>query len=238
MRESPTAERRSSSRVLLVDEDDDNREMIAVALESAGYHVDRAATAREAMARLRQGKYRLVVGHYGLPDKSAGAMLKEAKADGLMEATAALIITGQPDLAAADGHPVMAKPLDITRLLHQVRLVCGPASAPAPAAATPEATPAPVELALYVSLPWPSSLKAQRNLQEVLAGFEESQVRLAVYDLAREPDRAETDGILFLPTLVKQSPEPRAWVMGDLSDRRVLSNLLLMCGLEPRKNKR
>jgi CheY-like chemotaxis protein len=226
--------------VLLVDEDEDNREMIAVALESAGYHVDRAATASEAVARLRQAKYRLVVGHYGLPDKTAGAMLKEAKADGLMEATAALIITGQPDLAAADGHPVMAKPLDITRLLHQVRLVCGPASAPAPAPAAPapQATPAPVELALYVSLPWPSSLKAQRNLQEVLAGFEESQVRLAVYDLAREPGRAETDGILFLPTLVKQSPEPRAWVMGDLSDRRVLSNLLLMCGLEPRKSRR
>ena len=43
---------------------------------------------------------------------------------------------------------------------------------------------------------------------------------------------------MFSPTLVKRSPEPRAWVMGDLSDRRVLSNLLLMCGLEPRKLKR
>jgi circadian clock protein KaiB len=97
------------------------------------------------------------------------------------------------------------------------------------------ATPAPVELALYVSLPRPSSLKAHRNLQAVLAGFEESQVRLVVHDLARDPGRAEADGIVFLPTLVKQSPEPRAWVMGDLSDRKVLSNLLLMCGLEPRK---
>jgi CheY-like chemotaxis protein len=227
----------SSPCVLLVDEDDDNREMIAVALESAGYQVDRAATAGEAMARLRQRKYRLVVGHYGLPDQTAGAMLKEAKAAGLMEETAALIITGQPDLAAADGLPVIAKPLDITKLLRQVGLVCGPAPAPAPAAA-PVATPAPVELALYVSLPWPSSLKAHRNLQAVLAGFEESQVRLVVHDLARDPGRAEADGIVFLPTLVKQSPEPRAWVMGDLSDRRVLSNLLLMCGLEPRKTPR
>jgi circadian clock protein KaiB len=224
----------SSPCVLLVDEDDDNREMIAVALESAGYQVDRAATAGEAMARLRQRKYRLVVGHYGLPDQTAGAMLKEAKAAGLMEETAAVIITGQPDLAAADGLPVIAKPLDITKLLRQVGLVCGPAPAPAPAAA-PVATPAPVELALYVSLPWPSSLKAHRNLQAVLAGFEESQVRLVVHDLARDPGRAEADGIVFLPTLVKQSPEPRAWVMGDLSDRKVLSNLLLMCGLEPRK---
>jgi circadian clock protein KaiB len=227
----------SSPCVLLVDEDDDNREMIAVALESAGYQVDRAATAGEAMARLRQRKYRLVVGHYGLPDQTAGAMLKEAKAAGLMEETAALIITGQPDLAAADGLPVIAKPLDITKLLRQVGLVCGPAPAPAPAAA-PVATPASVELALYVSLPWPSSLKAHRNLQAVLAGFEESQVRLVVHDLARDPGRAEADGIVFLPTLVKQSPEPRAWVMGDLSDRRVLSNLLLMCGLEPRKTPR
>ena len=226
-----------SSRVLLVDEDDDNREMIAVALESAGYQVDRAATAAEALAYLRRGKYRLVVGHYGLPDQTAGAMLKEAKADGLMEETAALIVTGQPDLAAADGVPVIAKPLDITRLLRQVELVCGPAPEPV-RAASPSATPAPVDLALYVSLPWPSSLKAQRNLKAVLAGFEKSQIHLVVHDLARDPGRAETDGIVFLPTLVKQSPEPRAWVMGDLSDRRVLANLLLMCGLEPRKTPR
>jgi circadian clock protein KaiB len=228
----------SSPRVLLVDEDDDNREMIAVALESAGYDVDRAASAGEAIARLRERRYRLVIGHYGLPDKTAGAMLKEAKAEGLMEETAALIITGQPELAAADGLDVIAKPLDIARLLRQVGVVCGPAPARAPARVAAGEAVTPVELALYVSLPWPSSLKAHRNLQKVLAGFEPSQVRLIVHDLAKDPARAEADGIVFLPTLVKQSPEPRAWVMGDLSDRRVLSNLLLMCGLEPRKSKR
>jgi hypothetical protein len=97
---------------------------------------------------------------------------------------------------------------------------------------------APVELALYLSLPWPSSLKAKRNLEKVLSSFQASQVRLTIYDLAKDPHRAEMDGIVFSPTLVKQWPEPRAWVMGDLSDRRVLANLLLMCGLEPRKSRR
>jgi CheY-like chemotaxis protein len=227
----------SASRILLVDEDDDNRDMIAVALESAGYEVDRTATAAEALALLRQRKYRLIVGHYGLPDQDAVAMLKDAKAEGLLEHTAALIITGQPDPIVAEGLDVIRKPLDIRRLLHQVNTVAGPA--PRPSRSVPGGPAArPVELALYVSLPWPSSVKAQRNLQSVLAEIPAGQVRLTVYDLAKDPGRAETDGIVFAPTLVKLYPEPRAWVMGDLSDRQVLVNLLLMCGLEPRRKPR
>jgi hypothetical protein len=119
-----------------------------------------------------------------------------------------------------------------------VAAAAGGKSAGGSAEAAAEAAAAPVELALYVTLPWPSSLKAKRNLDRVLSGFSRSQVRLTVFDLAREPERAEQDGIVFSPTLVKRSPEPRAWVMGDLSDRKVLANLLLMCGLEPRKKPR
>jgi hypothetical protein len=132
---------------------------------------------------------------------------------------------------------LIRKPLDLQRLLRAV----GSAKdgvAPGPVPPASEAAVAPVDLALYLTMPWPSSMKAKRNLEIVLAGFSPSEVRLTIYDLAQEPDRAETDGIVFSPTLIKRSPEPRAFVMGDLSDRRVLSNLLLMCGLEPRKKPR
>ena len=220
--------------MLLVDENDDNREMIALALESHGYQVDRANSADAALSRLREDGYRLVLGHYGMPDKNAAVMFKEAKQEGLLKDTATLVMSGQPDPVGVEGHPLIAKPLDLARLLAQVRSIIGPAPAHEAAAGTA----APVELALYLSLPWPSSIKARRNLEQVLSHFQPSQVHLTIHDLAKDPDRAERDGIVFSPTLVKQSPEPRAFVMGDLSDRRILSNLLLMCGLEPRKSRR
>jgi KaiB-like protein len=146
-------------------------------------------------------------------------------------------MSGQPDPLGIDPQELIHKPLDLVRLLRQVQTAVGPAP-PRHRKGPDAAVSDPVDLALYISPPWPSSLKAQRNLEKVLAGFEASQVRLTVYDLAQDPGRAETDGIVFSPTLVKRAPEPRAWVMGDLSDRRVLANLLLMCGLEPRKQKR
>ena len=228
----------SAPRILLVDENDDNRDLIALALERHGYEVHRSASAADALSALRGGRFDVVIGHYGLPDKSAAALFQEARGDGLLEGTATLVLSGQPDPVGVAREQLIPKPLDLQRLLRAVASAVG-AAAPAgmPAAHAPGAAE-PVELALYVTLPWPSSLKAKRNLERVLAGFGPSEVRLTVCDLAQEPARAEADGIVFSPTLVKRSPEPRAWVMGDLSDRRVLSNLLLMCGLEPRRKPR
>lgn len=226
----------SSVRVLLVDENDDNRELIALALERDGYEVQRSPSAAEALQALRSGRFSVVIGHYGLPDKTAAALFQEARREGLLEGTTTLVLSGQPDPIGVERDQLIRKPLDLPRLLRAVAAAAGRAPT---APRRPRSTVAtPVELTLYLTMPWPSSLKAKRNLERVLAGFSASEVRLTICDLAQEPNRAETDGIVFSPTLVKRSPEPRAWVMGDLSDRRVLSNLLLMCGLEPRRKPR
>jgi circadian clock protein KaiB len=91
---------------------------------------------------------------------------------------------------------------------------------------------AKLELALYVTMPWPSSLRAKANLARVLARVPEGHVRLAVCDLAREPERAEIDNVLFSPTLVKVWPAPKMWILGDLSEANVLTDLLSLCGIE------
>ena len=91
---------------------------------------------------------------------------------------------------------------------------------------------AKIELALYVTLPWPSSLRARSNLSRVLAGVREGDVRLRVCDLAKEPERAELDNVLFSPTLVKVWPAPKMWILGDLSEPGVLTDLLALCGVE------
>jgi CheY-like chemotaxis protein len=227
----------ASGRILLVDENDDNRELIALALEGAGYQVERSVTAAEALQRLHGARFDVVIGHYGLPDQSAVDLFQQARQEGLLDRTATLVLSGQPDPIGVPREELIRKPLDLQRLLRAVASAAG-GRPPGPVPPASESAVVPVDLALYVTMPWPSSMKAKRNLASVLAAFSPAEVHLTIYDLAQEPDRAESDGIVFSPTLIKRSPEPRAFVMGDLSDRRVLSNLLLMCGLEPRKNPR
>jgi len=49
-----------------------------------------------------------------------------------------------------------------------------------------------------------------------------------------EPLAGEEDQLVFTPTLVKRSPPPRAWVVGDLSDHGVVVTLLDMAGIQRR----
>jgi hypothetical protein len=91
-----------------------------------------------------------------------------------------------------------------------------------------------VELVLYVNKVWVTSARARENLDQILNGFVRSQVRLQVFDVADEPLAGEEDQVVFTPTLVKRSPPPRAWVVGDLSDHNVVITLLDMAGI-PRR---
>jgi len=59
-------------------------------------------------------------------------------------------------------------------------------------------------------------------------------VRLQIFDVADEPLAGEEDQVVFTPTLVKRSPPPRAWVVGDLSDHSVVVTLLDMAGVQRR----
>lgn len=86
----------SAPRVLLVDENDDNRELIALALESGGYTVERCASAAEGLQFLRRSRFDVVIGHYGLPDQSAAAMFQQARSEGLLEGTATLCSRDSP----------------------------------------------------------------------------------------------------------------------------------------------
>jgi circadian clock protein KaiB len=85
---------------------------------------------------------------------------------------------------------------------------------------------------LYVSAASPASIQAKRNLQRVLKEFAPSQVKLTVCDLVRHPLDADADRVAFTPTLVKRAPEPKMWILGNLRDSEVLSDLLLACGVD------
>ncbi|HEY3122186.1 MAG TPA: response regulator [Vicinamibacteria bacterium] len=234
-----------AARILLVEDDDDTRQLLAIALGGQGYRVEEAATAQEGLDRLRSEPFSLVLSDYDLPGKTGAAMLKEANDSGLLSHTPTLVITAHPEPEGIQNAEVIRKPLDLDRFLQQVRNILrtdsrvkGPAK-PAPPAAPPPAPaaapPAPqVEMVLYLSANSPASVKARANLEELLKGWEAS-VKLELCDLGRDAARAEDDHVVFTPTLVKIRPSPRVWVLGDLSNQEVVIDLLHMCGAAPRR---
>ena len=91
-----------------------------------------------------------------------------------------------------------------------------------------------IDFTLYISASSPSSLKALRNLRGLLADYADRQVRFTVHDLSQAP-AAEEDRIAFTPTLVKRWPDPKVWVLGDLDEPDVVTDLLAHCGVERKR---
>jgi CheY-like chemotaxis protein len=225
-------------RILLVEDNADVRDMMTTALAGQGHVVDQAALPDECLALLRQRPYELLVAHYNLPGKTAAVMLKEAAEEGLLKETPTLVVTADPDPQGIDVASLVRKPLDLTRFLLQVQRIFSadpdPTAAPAVAPGVAPVARPPVELVLYVDRVWVTSARARENIEKILEGFVRSQVALRVCDVAEDALSTEEDQVVFTPTLVKRSPPPRAWVVGDLSDHAVVASLLDMSGVSRR----
>lgn len=89
-----------------------------------------------------------------------------------------------------------------------------------------------VELILYVSGHAPSSQRARTTLARVAGAFDARRLDITFSDVTQDPLRAERDGVLYTPTLVKVRPMPRAYVVGDLADGSAVTALLHASGLE------
>lgn len=221
-------------RILVVDDDADTRDLLTFALESHQYAVTRASNGPAALDALRAGSFDLVITDYDMPGLTGADMLKRAGADGLMGTASALVVTAHPDpRGVPEETPLLQKPIDIERLLVQVRAIL-PSTAAGPAPKAPAAD-ALLDLVLYVSSRSPSSLKARRRMDDVLADFDAGRIRFEVCDLFQHAASAEKDRVVFTPTLVKRSPAPKAWILGDLSTDDVVRDLLTMCGVPPRR---
>jgi CheY-like chemotaxis protein len=228
------------ARILLVEDDDDTRQLLALALGGQRHVVDQAASAPHALELLRRNAYHLVLTDYDLPGMTGSALLREAARQGLLRSAAAVVVTAHPTPEGVAPGSVIRKPLDLPGFLEQVRHILvamngdpgdGAASARDPLPAS--GTPAPVELVLYVSSDSPASLRARRHLESALAHFEPDRVRLEICDVGQDPARGEADHVVFTPTLVTRCGGVASWVLGDLGDGAMLMDLLHVCGLEP-----
>ena len=91
----------------------------------------------------------------------------------------------------------------------------------------PALSPEPVwELRLYVVGQTARSLQAFANLRRICEEHLAGRYQIEVVDLLKNPQLAEGDQILAIPTLVRKLPEPARKIIGDLSNtERVLVGL-------------
>jgi circadian clock protein KaiB len=81
-------------------------------------------------------------------------------------------------------------------------------------------------LRLYVAGQTPRSLRAVGNIQKLCTEHLNGRYRLEVIDLYQQPQLAQGEQIVAVPTLIKHLPEPLRVVIGDLSNtERVLIGL-------------
>ena len=82
------------------------------------------------------------------------------------------------------------------------------------------------ELRLYVAGHTPKSIAALANLNKYCEQHLKGRYKIEVIDLLVNPQLAEGDQILAIPTLVRKVPEPIRKIIGDLSnEERVLVGL-------------
>jgi two-component system OmpR family response regulator len=113
--------------VLLVEDDDDNRELMAEVLESAGYRVVPVESGAEALRAMRDGSIDAVVTDIGLPGVGGLEVARAAKA--LRPPVPVLVVTGyseRDDVADAQGKEVdavLVKPIDPEALVAGIRRI-------------------------------------------------------------------------------------------------------------------
>lgn len=75
-----------------------------------------------------------------------------------------------------------------------------------------------LQLRLYVAGQTPKSLAAMSNLKRICSEHLDGAYHLEVIDLIKNPQLAQGDQILAIPTLVRNLPVPIRKIIGDLSN--------------------
>jgi CheY-like chemotaxis protein len=107
------------ARVLLVDDDVTSRLTLKAVLEAGGYFVDAAASAAEAVGKLDERQYELVLSDLRMESPQAGLkVIAHARFMEYKPATA--ILTTYRNTYPDQAHPVLIEPQDLPSLLSKV----------------------------------------------------------------------------------------------------------------------
>lgn len=96
--------------------------------------------------------------------------------------------------------------------------------------AWPEPAAPEYVLHLYITGATPNSTRAVHNIKAICEEFLKGRYELLIVDVYQQPELAQQEDLIGVPTLIKRSPGLVRRLVGDLSDReRVLKAL----GIEP-----
>jgi PAS domain S-box-containing protein len=131
--QAPDPESQSRGRVLVVDDEKEIAELVAIHLRRDGLAVEIVASGREALARLERGGFDLVVTDLRMPDVDGAALIGALQRQHPELAARMLVITGDAlgagvnEVVRRAGIRVLEKPLDLAALRTEVRRMLEPA---------------------------------------------------------------------------------------------------------------
>jgi circadian clock protein KaiB len=81
-------------------------------------------------------------------------------------------------------------------------------------------------LTLYMVGQTPHCLNALKNLRKICDENSPESYKIDVIDLLQLPELAKEDQILAIPTVIRKSPKPSKKLIGDLSNKEEVLNIL------------
>ena len=122
----------SGNQVLVIEDDDDMRDILTELLASAGYEVTAAESALGTVALVQRLRPRVILLDLGLPYRSGALLLADLKAEATTAQIPIIIISALPETLSAErralASSIVKKPFDVETVLNAVRAAC--ASAP------------------------------------------------------------------------------------------------------------
>jgi CheY-like chemotaxis protein len=116
---------------LIVDDDEDVREAVRLALESDGYQTAEAEGGREALAFVQKAEYKpaLLLLDLMMPSMDGWQLRSRLRSDPELAAIPIVIMTAHAGVLRGVSNtrpetPVLSKPLDVERLLQVVATYC------------------------------------------------------------------------------------------------------------------
>ena len=79
---------------------------------------------------------------------------------------------------------------------------------------------------LFVSGRMHNSIRAIKNFKEICEQFLKGNYELEVIDIYQQPELAINEGIIVVPILIIKRPLPERRIIGDLSDRQKVMDIL------------
>ncbi|MGH9372108.1 MAG: response regulator [Vicinamibacterales bacterium] len=115
--------------VLIVEDDDDIREMMGLLLRSHGYETMSAANGLEALEQMRERRPCIVLLDIHMPLVSGWEFRQRQLEDPALASVPVVCITAlfdPEDVVRKMGIPCLAKPPDFPSVIHEVEAACGP----------------------------------------------------------------------------------------------------------------